>query len=464
MFKDEIKKITLPQIEIPKIKGHTKIELTDVHTGKKEVIEHDNAITDGLQSFLSSLGIGANTNFRLNTWRDRELWKVILGGIYLFDTALPSNAKYMPDGTQMVANGYFNGANGGNPSELGTYNANESFSDDNTINIVYDWLTSQGNGTISAVSLGTVMGGRMGYGNATSKTALSSASLSENQQVYTGAIGLSNASYICAIDGDNVYAITTDNVAVSATEISVLHYKIIDVNKCDVFRKASSTSYPISPKETIAISLPSGRGSRCYFHYYADYKAKKVYMMTNNQIAPNATLTWYDIDIETATVTTRTFVNNTGETINNAAGTDFFVIDDTYALVVTTSGKIYKVNHQNSTVIGETERNGQTFAGNYVYKLNKITDSLYSGLNSNNFIYSLSKNAFYPCNSSFSNLAAGSTYYDVDTDTMRVVGANDITFFQNPLRLMTINNLDTPVEKTAAKTMKVTYTITRASS
>ena len=40
------------------MKGHTKIELTDVNTGEVEVIEHDNMITSAIEKeLLSSNGI-----------------------------------------------------------------------------------------------------------------------------------------------------------------------------------------------------------------------------------------------------------------------------------------------------------------------------------------------------------------------------------------------------------------------
>ena len=38
-----------------------------------------------------------------------------------------------------------------------------------------------------------------------------------------------------------------------------------------------------------------------------------------------------------------------------------------------------------------------------------------------------------------------------------------IWVFKNPLILATVNNLDTPVTKTAAQTMKITYTLSKAS-
>ena len=40
------------------MKGHAKIELTNVETGEKRVIEHDNMITNAVAELIKPLGIG----------------------------------------------------------------------------------------------------------------------------------------------------------------------------------------------------------------------------------------------------------------------------------------------------------------------------------------------------------------------------------------------------------------------
>lgn len=52
-----------------------------------------------------------------------------------------------------------------------------------------------------------------------------------------------------------------------------------------------------------------------------------------------------------------------------------------------------------------------------------------------------------------------STLYYSDTGSMGNLSGG---IYKNPLILSTINNLDTPVTKTAAQTMKITYTLFKA--
>ena len=112
----------VPHIEVrEKLHGHTKIELRDIRTGKVELIEHDNTFTDGIESFMDSLGMMDYKFLYANaTQKDRAAWKTMLGGIFLFDTAIPTSpmAKYMPSGATMIANGSYGISNGGNPRNL----------------------------------------------------------------------------------------------------------------------------------------------------------------------------------------------------------------------------------------------------------------------------------------------------------------------------------------------------------
>ena len=69
----------------------------------------------------------------------------------------------------------------------------------------------------------------------------------------------------------------------------------------------------------------------------------------------------------------------------------------------------------------------------------------------------------YPTNGG--NLLWGK--YNPDTDALACTHFNNWNYggtgmYKNPLILSTINNLDTPVTKTAAQTMKITYTLTKA--
>ena len=476
MFKDEINEILLPQIEIPKLKGHTKIELTDVHTGKKEVIEHDNMITTGLQSYFRTLGVANNTIFTIDGVRLAPTWKTVLGGIYLFDTALPTDAKYMPAGTAMIANGYLNGTNAANPTELGTYNQIESHSSQNEIVLVYDWNTSQGNGTIAAVSLGTITGGYIGYGNGTSKTALSTKkALGDQQQVKENWYNRQNVFNWFGVNvyADNhVYMTKALNVASGSNTVEIDKYNY-SVKKIDIF-SSSNEEATSEILETITLTLPDTLTEE-YRFVSAGKLDNCILLVPYSQIAANSAKKIYILDVVNKTVTAYTFTNNTGAAIHAEYGIKFFLLDDTYALVITGNynGTAYKVNYTNSAVIGEATKNGVSFLTSERIMLPDvaITDSLFVIANTT-YLYDMNKNEFLPTNGTLASTGRNTNgmwkYCNADDFLMKQYETSSkwavAAAIKNPLRLMTINNLDTPVEKTASKTMKVTYTITRATT
>lgn len=479
MFKDEIKEIVLPQLEIPKLKGHTKIELTDVHTGKKEVIEHDNAITDGLQKTLRALGAADCTYYRDSNTAALEIWKYLIGGIYLFDTALANNAKFMPAGAQMVANGSYGVANSSNPSELGSFNAIESFSDGNTISLVYDWSTAQGNGNIAAVSLGTAIGGYIGYGNQTSKTAAATRKFVAEQQnaFLNNAITYSNTEntvYAAMVYVNNfVYQSEKSNYSAGTTAIKVFRSGY-SITKADIFYKSHPTSFT-DFEEYHEFTLPAALSEQYMSVAGTGTKQNCIMLLPSSNKSNGATVLIYVLDLENKTVSTISFTNNTGAAITTNTGIIFVLLDDTYALVQTSSntGAIYKINYLTGEVIGEATKNGlQNTGQRNSLMFDLYTDSLFlwsvqqqSGYVT--YFYDKVKNEFFPTNMDngwslyFKNIVNEDFLYGAYRSANRT---QNIFAVNNPLRLMTINNLDTPVEKTASKTMKVTYTITRATT
>ena len=104
------------------IKGHSTIELTDKVTGKKEIYDNDNMVTNALTNFLNTCGMW-NNNVIKNV-SAKPLWNTLLGGILLFDTELEENANsiFPPISAKMVGNGSYNVANSGVVTELGSFN------------------------------------------------------------------------------------------------------------------------------------------------------------------------------------------------------------------------------------------------------------------------------------------------------------------------------------------------------
>jgi len=144
------------------LKGHTKIELTDVNTGKKEVYEDDNLVTNALSSLLNSNYFGfestdVNTN---KTWMTR--YPIIgnaLGGVLLYQDSIEENKDtYFAENNTCI--GYANQVvNDTEDVKRGSPNLTESGEIDNGYKFVWDFETSQANGTISSVCLTSNYGG-----------------------------------------------------------------------------------------------------------------------------------------------------------------------------------------------------------------------------------------------------------------------------------------------------------------
>lgn len=148
------------------IKGTTKIELTNVYTGEKEVVEHHNMITNVMQAMNKRIYGFNNINPFIYTYArqflgpDDPFWKAMFSGIILFEDALSDSAdEYIfPAGNNVTACGNVGRTKTSDMTDatmsvLGNYNEDESVIKDGMVKMVYDFPTSQGNGTISSVAL-----------------------------------------------------------------------------------------------------------------------------------------------------------------------------------------------------------------------------------------------------------------------------------------------------------------------
>ena len=92
------------------IKGSTKIELTNVHTGQKEVVEHHNMITNVMQDMNKRMyGVNGMDTFlymyaKQFLGTNDPFWEAMFGGIILFEDALSERAdEYIfPAGSVML--------------------------------------------------------------------------------------------------------------------------------------------------------------------------------------------------------------------------------------------------------------------------------------------------------------------------------------------------------------------------
>ena len=148
------------------LKGKSVIELTDVHTGQVEVHEDTNLVTEAVMDVLNTNIMGIlfdNTSFNS---ANGENWmlpikKNIMGGILLYQNPLEERADniYAPLDNPLI--GYASDdANNTEDVRRGNRNLTESKVVDGGYRFVWDFSTSQANGTISAICLSNTLAGK----------------------------------------------------------------------------------------------------------------------------------------------------------------------------------------------------------------------------------------------------------------------------------------------------------------
>ena len=479
--------------DIVALKGKTTFELTDVNTGEVEVIEDTNMITNGLQDFLATYGyFGCDV---LSKMGDSSLWVNALGGLFLFDSRLEENVEntFMPAGVKMIGNGSKDVANSGVVTELGSYNTSESgLQSDGSVKFVYDFSTSQANGSIACACLTSKIGGYIGMGNSNEKRIFNrdysfTTFISDDRYIRTSNIDGSKN------DGQHVlYASYNDNAIYLSNPYNILynasyadqHWSA--TKKIQILKvKVGFTSIGIKERlllnqvsETYDIDIPQDiltyMGTRTTFVYISADTDGNVFVVfnTGGSTLNNGSFCWImKIDRE-RNVTHYKFTNNVGSPIY--FNRSIMVFNGEYLFVYTYNSpyKLYGIKYSDSTQIIDVN-----WTLNSIYTLFNI-DKNRIGIFGNSYdgsnyyaplVYDVVNNELRYCNGKG---GYSSELYIPFIDKKGVYiyvyyynSSNYSNYFKilkDPRYLATINNLSEPVVKTASKTMKVTYTITEA--
>lgn len=134
------------------MKGKTIIELTDVKTKKKEVLKDYNLVTDVLEKILTLNPNGLLTNINKDTFY--PIVEKIVGGILLFKDKITEDKNTSFVSTSNECIGYAGQVEGVQENSLqGSFNKQESKATSNGYKFVWDFGTSKANGKISSVCL-----------------------------------------------------------------------------------------------------------------------------------------------------------------------------------------------------------------------------------------------------------------------------------------------------------------------
>ena len=169
MFHDNMTLEKINSVKFPKLKGHVKIRLHNPNTWKTEIIEGDNMITDAVSDIFAANYCGI-TDYK----QMLPLYSQMFGGILCFKNTLDVSS-------QDAAKDYFIPDNGVN--EVIAHAGQDTFSDqaddvtrgnplntsmvvtDGAVTLAWEWGSAAGNGEIKSVGLTHTGVGNAGTGS-----------------------------------------------------------------------------------------------------------------------------------------------------------------------------------------------------------------------------------------------------------------------------------------------------------
>ena len=485
------------------LKGKSKIQLFNASTGALEHEEkNDNVVTCAVEDIINDndpLGLGklatVYSTFYSNRLQRRRfmepLAQTAFGGVLLWDNTIDEDpaTTMPPDGVNEV--GHAGNAYSGNNSFRGTYNANESGEIENGYRHVWDFGTDRANGEIKALSLTSQYGGMCGYRNDSNWNGECYPPYSYYQ------FGADTAYQVFNTNADYI-----DYDAVDGCDNGPFLY--IDRNPDGSFwgLKRSITNYTKIQKVTFAntgVMTLDGIGgitgvsdlitgiNQYALVYVYEGKIHEVYINTTTQLI-HKTYSFEGAELNTVMVNlpeavqsfalssmtdyqrngiafyysgvyyywhSQTNVNTKTYRKCNADGDD---LGEAFTIPVYSGNNVYYAgfffvdkNGVGVLRISNGRGNATTASASgadvYIHPDGKVYNSSAASL-----AHTVNSPAHYPALASFNK--SPFVYLSCGTNAARFLLAVDCRY------LATINNLTTPVTKTKAQTMKITYEIT----
>lgn len=447
------------------IKGKTEIVLTDVHTGRsKKILEH-NMMTNALNEIFKQEGYMKDESYMYGDVFSPP-YATALGGILLFDKAIPENAStyFAPAGTNLTACGVYGLKNSTADTLRGDFNTEETVVDRKarSVKYVYDFTTSKGNGTIASVCLTSKNGGYSSYGAPAYSVTDQRGSFFQNTAQRRYLKGNDDRGLI-AVDYTNDQVITftpsTNGQYINAITI----YKRHGYMKTLLFLDYSDGTARIISEKTISIdNIYSGSYSWNY-----DKTANTFYLVgstnTNSSISSGGIFRVIAISLDTLTTRTYNLTNPSDEVLY--PGNAYVYDGCVYIEAIGNRDKICRIRLADDSDFTEISAVNEAFYSlpiaftleGKIYVPNRLSSSYP--------LYTIIDTATNTVRVSQSVAASHRFTPVIGSDIMHYRLTDPVynSCFCVPCNyLATINNLSAPVKKTAAQTMKVIYTITEA--
>lgn len=465
------------------LEGRTRIELKDIHTGKVDVTEEKNMVTNALQYIFNPMGYVKAAD-PMVTAEYVNYYTTLTGGLLLLNKTLAEDADSLslPGDVEQTGCAVYGQQNTSSQTLRGNYNATESEVDieNRRIKYVYDFDTAEGNGTIACVALTHALGGYSNrglveeptrglyplyknIGNGLLRLTGSNSAIGAYDRTISYTTYGTGYKWIIKIDTatDSVYYFTVT----STTSIKIWKYRA-NINTISLFDRPGAAR---TLQEEIEVTFTQAINQQ-YFSYNYDEETDKLYIVSASSyyIASNASFMVTEIDMANGfEVKQYSMQNRCGSNMkvcyergdiycyrgylyfqNYGYSVSYYI----YRQEIGNSANIQKIDMAVRQSYPTMARDGilyyeypSTYSGSYCcYVVN--TETFTMRMPETYGLYDGSGRQHVPV------IGHPLTYY-------LSCGSNNGTFAIRTDYLATINNLGTPVVKTADKTMKVIYTL-----
>lgn len=492
-MKDKASNFPLNELKVPTMHGHTKIELKNVKTGLVERIHSENTFQGGMISkFMRTLGKGYSLPFEsnYNSPTDlRPLYKSVVGGLFLFKNGINVGTEYMPAGNVMVGAGVRDTTHSGEPTEYGSFNSTESSVSASAITQVYDFTTDQANGQIGCVCLTSKLGAQIGYGHNSAyndNVHISPAGSSSSTDLPWGRLTRINGSdYQIATVSQNAHSIYGSTIIFAKARYGVENFSVFDnIEKPRVTFDLSTIEgnpFTFTSSTYGDVYLFSVGGGKFRFIPCGTFVSTGLESGNYRYVNAGEYIPYYEYDATNDTLVLKKVINSTGQRIGydpyiGVTAITFTADDCLICNTYSPYNHCYKINLNTGVTIKDFGT--EIYFGSYGHVSASgdcgIGEEIAPGLqlfrNPSNkmLIYDTVNDTLKRINLNGSS-SENNTFYNRDLDILEsyaTVGYASNFWYNsscritnNPLYLATINNIQ-PVTKTAAQTMKVTYTLT----
>lgn len=460
------------------LKGKTIIELKNAVTGEVEKYEDENMVTKAIPDFFSHNieGLLFNMNGSPNDLNGNmiPLCKNGIGGILLFADPLveDENVYYAPSANPCT--GYAsNDVNSTANVMRGSLNLTESIKLDKGYKFVWDFATSQANGTISAVALTHKWGGigYMGdtYDNTNKRWHMKSMGVDANATIRTAYINAVEVNFT----GNYMITIglnTSNEIVIQKIRKA---YRTVGLNDTMIDNQIIIMEENKITPTIFIMSNPSNNSGNYDFFDGKDGYWYGFWHDANS--SGNAVVKWIKIKKSDYSFSEGTWTLDNCQLQNAGYRSGYntwpgrnvqsVLLNGYLYMMAYNKQSVYKINVNNAADVTQIKLG---FTSNY-----SCQDAYYRNTSMYMFVLGdwvcgsdfriASDDTVYKCANSMPVGYSGTPLFEYGPFYISYGGYDSRSvrreFFMRTPYLATINNLSTSVIKTADKTMKITYTI-----